>query len=505
MNKIFYRLRIAFQIIFNVLFFSLFIFALPIALGNILIKTEFFTLFSALSTFAYSLFVLILYIVITIIFGRFYCSILCPLGAMQDLFINIKPKRKKMYPPYSTKITNIFRFIAVLIFSVSIFASASWVAGLFDPYSMSARLFTNVVQPLLFRIYDWIVFALNRADIYFLKPVMVNPASLWVTLSSLLLPLAIVVIAVVKSERSYCNSFCPVGAILSILSRFSIFKIVIDENSCINCALCEKSCPAYAIDSKNYKVDQSRCVRCLKCQAICPKKSISFTPETEGTKSDRLSFFDKSITIASGTIAALVIPDRLLRKKNYTESETNFVKRSIPPGAISYKHLSNSCIGCGRCVDICPSKTLRLDITNKPYLNYHEASCEYECNKCGIVCPVGAIQKKSVPEKKLIAIGLVNFISNLCVVVTEGNDCGACAEHCPTGAVVMGPYNDRLYIPVTDTKLCVGCGSCERVCPVRPERAIIVQSLKTHKTAMSPHSDSSEQAPMQIENNDFNF
>jgi len=505
MKTAIYKIRIILQIIFNLLFFLIFILPIPIGVGDFITKTQIFTLFPALSTFGYTIFILLFYILITIIFGRFYCSILCPLGAMQDLFININPKRKKLFPIYNTIVTNVFRLVVIIIFAVSIFFGFLWIAGMLDPYSIMARFFTNFIQSIISIIYNGVVSILNKLNIYILKPVMENPMSVWRILISIMIPLVVVIIAIFKSERSFCNSFCPVGAILSVLSRFSVFKISINKNSCVSCSLCEKSCSSYSIDSKNFFVDQSRCVRCLKCQSMCPKNALSFTTHTEEYSTARLSFFDKSLSVASGVIAALVIPDKLLNKKNYTTSESNFVKRSIPPGSISYKHLADYCIGCGRCVDICPSKTLRLDITNKPYLNYDEGSCEYECNKCGIVCPTGAIVKKSIEEKKLIAIGLVEFTKDFCVVVTKENDCGACAEHCPTTAVVMEVYKNNLYIPVTDTKLCVGCGSCERVCPVRPVRAIVVNSLKTHKIAFSPTTGKENDRSIEIENNDFNF
>jgi ferredoxin len=106
-----------------------------------------------------------------------------------------------------------------------------------------------------------------------------------------------------------------------------------------------------------------------------------------------------------------------------------------------------------------------------------------------------------VEEKKETQVGIANFHRNLCVVYTDENDCGACSEHCPSQAVHMVPYKDTLTIPQVEPELCIGCGGCESICPVRPNRAIVVVANKEHQKAQKPK----EEEVKEVEVDDFGF
>ena len=107
----------------------------------------------------------------------------------------------------------------------------------------------------------------------------------------------------------------------------------------------------------------------------------------------------------------------------------------------------------------------------------------------------------TVEEKKSLQVGIATFFINRCIVKTEGTDCGACSEHCPTQAVHMVPYEGTLTIPQVNPDLCVGCGGCESICPVRPMRAIIVKSNVVHQTIVLPE----EEEVKNVEVDDFGF
>ena len=180
-----------------------------------------------------------------------------------------------------------------------------------------------------------------------------------------------------------------------------------------------------------------------------------------------------------------------------------------PPGSKSFAHLSRRCVACHLCVAQCPSHVLRPSKEQYAAAGFSQptmvfdvhAFCNYDCTICGQVCPAGAIKPMSVEEKHRTQIGRVVFIKDNCVVVTDGTNCGACAEHCPTQAVHMVPLTGSLTIPDTNPSLCVGCGACESICPVRPYRAIHVEGLPIHGEAVLPEQTKQEETKL----DDFGF
>ena len=179
-----------------------------------------------------------------------------------------------------------------------------------------------------------------------------------------------------------------------------------------------------------------------------------------------------------------------------------------PSGFISLERFKDKCTGCQICVVRCPSQVLRpagleygLDFMLKPRLAYVNSYCNYECRVCSEVCPTGAIKPLTVEEKTTTQVGIATFFKNLCVVHTENQDCGACSEHCPTQAVHMVPYKGTLTIPEVNPDLCIGCGGCESICPVRPTRAIMVKPNEVHQFVEKPK----EEEVKEIVVDDFGF
>jgi ferredoxin len=138
-----------------------------------------------------------------------------------------------------------------------------------------------------------------------------------------------------------------------------------------------------------------------------------------------------------------------------------------------------------------------------PKMNFDVNYCQYECNLCGNVCPTGAIKPFELEVKKTIQMGKVTFVKDNCVVSQLEKDCGACAEHCPTKAVRMVPYEGKsgkkLFIPEVNTDICIGCGACEHPCPVRPHKAIYVESNPHHLVAQKPKIEKVEQTEGELE------
>ena len=197
-------------------------------------------------------------------------------------------------------------------------------------------------------------------------------------------------------------------------------------------------------------------------------------------------------------------------KEIYTSHNISFKRKHpvTPPGSVNVKRFNEHCTACHLCVSKCPSNVLKPALLEyglagilQPTMNFEHGFCNYHCTLCTEICPANALEKITEEEKKTLQVGHVHYIKENCVVVTDGTDCGACSEHCPTQAVSMQPYKNGLRIPVIDQDLCVGCGACEYICPVRPYRAIYVTGNPVHKRAHLPEKKEQKK----IEVNDFGF
>ncbi|MDR1884012.1 MAG: 4Fe-4S dicluster domain-containing protein [Prevotella sp.] len=301
-----------------------------------------------------------------------------------------------------------------------------------------------------------------------------------------------------KYGRTLCNTVCPVGAILGFIGRFSLFKVQIDENLCNRCGSCAMKCKASCIDSKNYSVDNSRCVDCFNCIGSCSKNALTFSPYRKKKKANvntgEKADSRKRQFLATAITTAVYVPAALAQEKvagliTGNKAPTRQTPIS-PPGSKSAEHLLRHCTSCHLCVSRCPSRVIKPAFMEygiggimQPVMSYQKGFCNYNCTVCTDICPNGALLPLTVEEKNMTRIGRVNFTENICIVHTDETNCGACAEHCPTQAVTMVPYDghEGLTIPHISPDICVGCGGCEFICPVRPYRAIFVEGNAVHE------------------------
>lgn len=157
---------------------------------------------------------------------------------------------------------------------------------------------------------------------------------------------------------------------------------------------------------------------------------------------------------------------------------------------MSNERFLERCTSCHLCVAACPTHVLQPALLEyglagllKPRLDYTSAFCNFDCVRCGEVCPDGAIERLALAEKHVTQIGVADFHRARCIVITNGTDCAACSEHCPTKAVSTEPYGDNLRVPVLDQDACIGCGACEYACPAAPVKAIRVTGRRQHGRA----------------------
>ena len=435
--------------------------------------------------------ILALLIVATLIFGRIYCSVVCPLGIMQDFFSWIGGKIKKNRFNYS-KNRILLRSLVCAFFLFAMIIGFAPVTTLFEPYSAYSRIVNSLFKPLYDMLNNWLAGMDAANDRYNFTEVQIWMRSVTTFVVAIATLLVLGVLALWKG-RLYCNTICPVGTLLGCLSRFSLLRVRFDKDKCKNCGMCEKNCKAQAIDFKAGTVDHSRCVVCGDCLAKCKFDALHYTAMKPATKSKPVDTERRAFLVGAavaGTTAALaqaemkvdgglaVIEDKVAPKRNTPIT---------PPGSVSARHMQKHCTACQLCVSSCPNNVLRpsTDLLHfmQPTMSFERGYCRPECTRCSEVCPAGAIKPISREEKTNIHVGHAVWVKDNCVVLTDGVSCGNCARHCPTGAIQMVDYegpNGTVQVPAVDENKCIGCGACEHLCPARPFSAIYVEGNEMH-------------------------
>lgn len=459
--------------------------------------------------------VLVLLVVLTMLFGRIYCSVLCPWGLLQDgirrsdiavrrVFKKAGGSKRRLGPivKLSSRARNWIRYSILAVYLSLIAFGLGSIAYLIEPYSNFGVLMAVIK---------------GRA----LLPVIIVA----------IVTLAVLVSFVALGGRIWCNTVCPVGALLGLLSRKSLFRPVISSEKCVSCGLCAKECRASCIDLKNHSVDMSSCVMCLDCLDVCNKGAIKygwgFAGKSSGHGSKEITDVSKDTTDSMNNeptpsmsrrafLGATAIGVGALAKAQMHHNHLDVLQERVAPqrmtplvpaGAKSLKNFYDHCIGCQLCISVCPNKVLRpiVEFNNfmKPTMSYESGFCDPECRLCSTVCPTGAISKLASGEKYSISIGQAEYSPFACLINTEGIHCGRCARACPVGAISMEVTSDlwgdssfgdstfstsaesdssveTLPVPHVNTDRCIGCGRCEFVCPARPQSAIYVEGHSEH-------------------------
>ena len=460
--------------------------------------------------------VIVVLVVLTLIFGRIYCSVICPLGVLQDILARFRRKKNKYN--YSREV----RWLRYPMLVVFVIAGVAHVGSLFQllaPYSAFGRIATMIFQPLWKMGNNLLATLAERSDSYAFYSVDVWMRSLPVFIIAAV-TLVVLFILAWRGGRTYCNTICPVGTMLSFLARFSWLKVRFDADKCKNCSMCSKNCKASCIDYKTHTVDYSRCVVCGNCIDSCKFGALSYSgypaksgksrnPGQSGNSgnsgksgqsgnsapSTPPDASKRSFLLASALVstAAMAQKKEKLMDGGLAEIEDKVAPARqtplTPPGSLSISNLSKHCTGCQLCVSECPNGVLRpsTDLMHlmQPVMSYERGYCRPECTRCSDVCPAGAIKPLDNIEKSSVQIGHAVWIKKNCVVLTDEVECGNCARHCPAGAIEMVPSDpedeNSPQVPAVNENACIGCGACEYVCPSRPFSAIYVEGHEVHK------------------------
>ncbi len=463
-------------------------------------------------------FLLVLFL--TLLFGRIYCSALCPLGILQDIITRLRPKRPrfKYFKPW-----NWFRYSLLAIVTLSALLGWLFLLNVLDPYSLAGRIFSDFFRPVYYWLNNVGVKVLGLFNSYYLHEVSFITMP-WKSIIITAIIFVSVIVLAWRFGRLFCNTLCPVGALLGLVSKFSIFKLVIDKNSCSACKRCVRDCKASCIDVNNKQIDFSRCVACYNCIGSCNENGIKYrlnwkkaespVAASEATNDSRRAFFATAIGLASSAFVLSSIS--ALAKNNSKESSSragskkNSRKAPItPPGSNSFSNFNSACTACHLCVSVCPTHVIQPSVTEygfwgimQPHMDFHSGFCNFECTKCGEVCPTGAIRPLELETKKRTQLGIARFHRGNCIVHVDRTECGACSEHCPTKAVHMVHYHG-LLIPEVRDELCIGCGACEYACPTTPYKAIYINGNGEHAIAELP--EDTDEGPRKSTLEDFPF
>lgn len=421
---------------------------------------------------------LALWLAVTALAGRVYCSTVCPIGTLSDICARFSPRRRRGYfyhPPSSVR-------IAVLTFVITAgVLGLSAAVGIFDPAAAWTRIAAYLGAPLL------------RGTAVALSGVV-----------AALVTLAVVTVLAWLRGRLLCNTLCPVGTLLGIVSRYALIHPEIDTDKCLGCNRCVERCKASCINPADHTVDLSRCVMCLDCVAACPSDALTLR---RGRKDLRMPLMQplapgtSATTSAAGGSAVDAASPRPINRRRFMLVATGAAMAAnlratapvpalesqplnpvTPPGRRSAALFKARCTGCGACTTVCPTQIIvpsvkELGIKNAlhPVLDFNRGPCLYDCTACTEVCPTDALEPISVAEKHLIAIGKARLIPENCIEYTDGIPCGECVRRCPRRAITIITEGHRgRRLPLVDFDACIGCGTCRYVCPATP-RAFVIE------------------------------
>lgn len=364
-----------------------------------------------------------LLLVLTLLFGRFYCSTLCPFGLLQELFMTVFRRKTGGQKNLPFKY-----FLAVVMFGFlagGTVLAARWL----DPYTLFGSAASGA----------------------------------WIGLTAVVL----VLILVWFKGHFFCVNICPVGVVLGLLSKIALNKIYIENDKCVSCGLCARKCPTGSIDFKNKTVDNETCIKCFKCLNQCHKDSLHY-----GIKPAKIVPFSPARRrLLVSTAFAAFVAATIRGGMDFARAAVGKLKKAVlPAGAGNADDFANRCLNCNLCVQNCPMKIIKK--ANEDYLTVHidygDNFCDYNCHKCSEVCPSGAIKKITLEQKQKTQIALAMVDEDTCV------KCGLCVRECPRQIIRKA---DGAY-PQISTDECIGCGACQSVCPVKAITMLPVEKQK---------------------------
>jgi polyferredoxin len=443
----------------------------------------------------FAFFLSVITIITTVLLGRIFCGWICPLGTLHNLAGSLKRRLSSRAPLHWHKVKY---YLLIMVVASSLFTLQ--LAGIVDPISLLIRSSSLSLYPVADAATRTAFDTLYTLDIPGISSASESVYSLlkkWALAfrqpfyhQGVLIGVIFLVILGLnlREQRFWCRYLCPLGALLGILSRYSLITRDVSEG-CTSCGLCSSACQGGALSTQGEEWKKSECLACFNCDDICPAQAVHFgfrrapsSPMDLGRRQVILSFF-------TGVLAVPLFRATPLSGNDYADPSV-----IRPPGSLNEEEFLSRCVKCGECMKVCITNGLQpalfesgLEGIWSPRLIPRIGYCEYRCTLCGQVCPSGAIQRLSLEQKTQTKIGLAMIDKGRCLPYAHNTPCIVCEEVCPTPEKAIwlkeAVVHDREGNPVSvkqphvDLHLCIGCGICEAKCPVGSRPAIYVTSI----------------------------
>jgi polyferredoxin len=459
---------------------------------------------------------------LTLVVGRVFCGWICPFGTLHHFFAWILPSKKgrggsrveanKTHDYQRAKYYLLYAFLLAAL-------GGSAIGGLFDPICIAVRsIGLGVIPAAQYLAHRGLgaVSATGSRTLQgasdhtqdFLAQTVWQSHQFYFHQTWLVVFLFIAVLFANRFiPRFWCRVLCPLGAFLGVFSRFALFGMEKDHAKCTDCNLCLVHCQGADSPQGGVKWRQDECHMCMNCETACPEDVIKFrflpNRKSAVTKPD----VQRRTALAAAGAGALFLPSARIADS----LDVNYHSKVIrPPGAVEERAFLERCIRCAECMKVCPNNALHpafleagIEGIWTPILIARIGYCEHSCVLCGQVCPTGAIQKISEKEKlglgqPPIKIGTAFYDQGRCLPWSMQTPCIVCEEFCPTSPKAIwveevdapvrdskpGPNGEspamkqvHLQRPHVDPSLCIGCGACEKVCPVQDQPAVYITSV----------------------------
>ncbi len=446
----------------------------------------------------------------TLFLGRFFCGWICPLGTINHIAsrTDSRSREKKRKMNVTNRWKPWFRSKYIIFWGMTGAALlGSLQFGLLDPISLATRslglsyipAFTEALHRAMTALYNCDIRVISYggdAIHYILKHGFMMYDQPYYR-GALLFGLIFTAVLILNRymTRFWCRAVCPLGALLALLSRWSVFGIRKNHSKCIECMKCVTACQGACEPKGNETWIKHECLLCMNCQSVCPADVIKFgfSPDEEertGTMPGRRAVL--------GSLVAGIAFSPLARTAGIVDSDHDPLLMR-PPGSVSEIDFLSKCIRCGECMKVCPTNVIQptlfeagLEGLWTPVLIMKMGYCEYSCVLCSTVCPTGAIQlltearKLGKDGKKPVSIGTAFIDRGKCLPWGMAVPCIVCEEHCPTSPKAVYLRDETVFNlkgepvdvkqPFVDPELCIGCGVCEFKCPVKNSPAIYCNS-----------------------------
>lgn len=459
---------------------------------------------------------------LTLVFGRVFCGWLCPFGTLHHFFGWIFPSRygkgnrrvesNKTYARQRVKYYLMYAFLAASV-------AGSVIGGLFDPICIAVRAIGLAVIPAAQYVAGVVTTGASSVGVRQVQFAAdgaqdLLAASVWQTKQFYFHQtwfIGILLVAVLFMNRFiprfWCRVLCPLGAFLGVFARFALFGMEKDHAKCTDCNLCLVHCQGADSPQGGVKHRQDECHMCLNCESACPEDVIKFRFLPNRRSAVVKPDTGRRTAIAAAAAGAVLVPTARIADV----LDANYDHRVIrPPGSVEEREFLERCIRCAECMKVCPNNALHpaffeagIEGIWTPILIPRVGYCEHSCVLCGDVCPTGAIQKITEEQKmgigqKPISIGTAFYDQGRCLPWAMSVPCIVCEEFCPTSPKAIWveevdvpkrepvaaeegkePRMTMVHVqrPHVDPSLCIGCGACEKVCPVQDKPAVYVTSV----------------------------